>query len=152
VRNIQAMTRGRARGWSALLAATTVAGLVGGSFLAPAASAQTHKKSPKPTVVVKEVTRGSFGEILTNIHMKALYTDNGAACTGSCLSVWPPLVMPKGKTMPAGISGLGTTPFGTGKLQVTYQGKPLYTFAPDTKKTVSGQGVNSFFVVQISSS
>jgi predicted lipoprotein with Yx(FWY)xxD motif len=141
-------TSARPGRWGAVVAATTVAGLLGGTFFASAASAQGPTKTPKPTVVVKEVTRGTFGEILTTTKKKALYIDTGPACTASCLTIWPPLLMPKNKTMPGGIAGLGTMPFGTGQLQVTYNGAPLYLFYTDTKKSVSGQGLAGFFVVQ----
>jgi predicted lipoprotein with Yx(FWY)xxD motif len=120
---------------------------VGGLFLTSTASAQTVGKSmnPKPTKVVKEVVRGSFGEILTNKLGHTLYIQPGGTCTGGCLTVWPPLLMPKGKTVPGGVAGgLGTVSTGSG-LQVTYNGMPLYTFASDTKTSTSG-----FVVAQVS--
>ncbi len=138
-------TRRQRRG-SLLLAASVGLSLVGGTVVA-AGTAQA--KTTKPTVVVKVVARGSFGDILTTVKKKALYIDTTPPCTGSCLTIWPPLLMPKGKTTPAGVTGLGTTPFGTGQLQVTYNGMPLYLFYTDTKKTVSGQGVGGFEVVQV---
>ena len=43
-----------------------------------------------------------------------LYIESSGTCTGGCLTIWPPLLMPKGKTKPAGVaSGLGTTALGT---------------------------------------
>ena len=136
------------RGWTALMAATTVAALVGGSFLDSAASARAHK-SPKPTKVVKEVVRGTFGEILTNKKGHTLYIDTSPPCTGGCLTIWPPLLMPKGKTVPGGVpSGLGTVSTSSG-LQVTYGGMPLYTFYTDTKTSTNGENVGGFVVAQV---
>jgi len=61
-------------------------------------------------------------------------------CTGSCLSLWKPLVVSKG-TRPAGAAKLSTIRRPDGRTQVTYQGKPLYTFVKDTKSgQASGEG------------
>jgi predicted lipoprotein with Yx(FWY)xxD motif len=109
-------------------------------------------KSPKPTVVVAETTRAPFGEILTNKKSKTLYVlTAGNTCTGGCLKVWPPLLMPKGKTMPAGATGLGTTAFGAKRLQVTYNSNALYTFKGDSGKSANGNGEAGFVVAQVSS-
>src|SRR3954451_10973338 len=54
-------------------------------------------------------------------------------CTDStCLSVWKPLVVARG-TKPTGAARLATVRRPDGRTQVTYQGKPLYTFVKDTK-------------------
>jgi predicted lipoprotein with Yx(FWY)xxD motif len=128
------------RGWSGLLAATAVAAVVGGSFLAPAASAQTHAKA----------TKGTYGKILVTLKKRTLYIQPGGTCTAGCLTIWPPLLMPTGTTMPAGATGLGTVSMSEG-LQVTFNGLPLYTFYTDTKKATGGEDVGSppFFVAQV---
>ena len=138
-------------GWGALLATATVAAFVGGAFFASAASAQAHKKGPKPTTVVKETTRSPYGEILTNTKKHALYIEPTGSCTGSCLTIWPPLLMPKGKTMPAGATGLGTVALGAKRLQVTYNSSALYTFKGDTGTSANGNGTAGFVVAQVSS-
>lgn len=135
------------------LATLTVAASVGGTVVltAPSASAQAGKKGPKPTTVVKVATRSPYGQILTTDKKFALYVEPGGTCTGSCLTIWPPLLMPKGKTIPAGTTGLGTVSTAAG-LQVTYHSMPLYTFYTDTKKTENGENVGGFVVAQVSSS
>jgi predicted lipoprotein with Yx(FWY)xxD motif len=133
-----------------LAVAATVA--MASLFFATAATAQTQAKSP---VVVKAATRGSFGSILVNASGGTLYRDsmdkpNKRTCTGSCLTVWPPLVLPKGDTTPQGgkgIKDLGTIPLPGGRLQVTYHKEPLYTFASDSGHSVKGNGVGPFEVV-----
>jgi predicted lipoprotein with Yx(FWY)xxD motif len=144
---------GRRRpGWAWLVALGTVAMLAGGASFASAASARAAKKPAKPTMVVKEADRGTFGEILTTKKGATLYYDSEGPCTGGCLGVWPPLLMPKGKTIPGGpkgLTGLGTTPFGSGSLQVTYNSMPLYTFADADPTSTSGNGVAGFFVVPV---
>jgi predicted lipoprotein with Yx(FWY)xxD motif len=89
------------------------------------------------TVQVKST---SLGKILVNSKGLTLYMwkkdKQGAktsACTGSCLALWP-LVTVSGKpTAGPGVSKskLGTIKVG-GKNEVTYNGWPLYTYAPDT--------------------
>jgi predicted lipoprotein with Yx(FWY)xxD motif len=61
-------------------------------------------------------------------------------CTGSCLSVWHPLVVRHGQK-PTGAHSLATIRRPGGQTQVTYKGKPLYTFSGDHKRgDVKGEG------------
>src|SRR3954468_23746412 len=61
-------------------------------------------------------------------------------CTGTCLSLWHPLVVRHGQK-PTGHSGLGTIRRPGGQTQVTYKGKPLYTFSGDRKRgDAKGEG------------
>jgi hypothetical protein len=62
-----------------------------------------------------------------------------------------PLLMAKGKTMPAGATGLGTVAFGAKRLQVTYNSSALYTFKGDTDTSANGNGTAGFVVAQVSS-
>jgi predicted lipoprotein with Yx(FWY)xxD motif len=58
----------------------------------------------------------------------------------SCLSLWRPLVVARG-TRPTGAPSLGTVRRPNGKTQVTYRGRPLYTFTEDTEPgEVNGEG------------
>ena len=50
----------------------------------------------------------------------------------SCLSLWIPLVVQKGTT-PTGAAHLGTVKRPDGRIQVSYRGLPVYTFAQDSK-------------------
>ncbi len=121
-------------------------GLVGGLGLATAGVAQAGTTTAK---VAKFSMRKGFGKILVTMKQGAtLYVSTAGPCTGSCLTVWPPLLMPKGTTMPTGVAGLGTTPFGSGQLQVTFDSMPLYTFQNDTGHSVTGNGVAGFMVVR----
>jgi predicted lipoprotein with Yx(FWY)xxD motif len=55
-------------------------------------------------------------------------------CTGACLSFWTPLTVSGGTAPTAGpgLSGtLATIKRPDGSMQVTYNGKPLYSFAED---------------------
>jgi predicted lipoprotein with Yx(FWY)xxD motif len=147
----QRQKHGRAGGaGSALLATATVAALVGGVFLAPTASAQALKKH-KAAPVVKQVKRKPYGKILTTAKMLTLYVQPSGTCTGSCLDIWPPLLMPSGQTVPTGAPGLGTVSMSEG-LQVTYHSLPLYTFYTDSGKSVNGENQGGFVVAQVTAS
>ena len=94
----------------------------------------------------------SLGKILVDSRGHTLYLfekdKNGkSACTGKCATFWPPLIA-AGKPRAAGsakASLLGTTKRADGRLQVTYNHHPVYTFAQDTKKgQTHGEGVDAF--------
>jgi predicted lipoprotein with Yx(FWY)xxD motif len=94
----------------------------------------------------------SLGRVLTTSSGHTLYLflkdKNGkSACSGQCATFWPPLIA-SGKPVAgtgAKASLLGTTKRADGRLQVTYNHHPLYTFAKDTKKgQTSGEAVNAF--------
>jgi predicted lipoprotein with Yx(FWY)xxD motif len=94
----------------------------------------------------------SLGRILVDSRGRTLYLfekdRNGkSACSGKCAAFWPPLIAtakPR-TTGTAKTSLLGTTKRADGRLQVTYNHHPLYTFAKDTKKgQTNGEGVNAF--------
>lgn len=113
-----------------------------------ASAATTHRES-RSAVVVEERTHAPFGKILYTTHRHALYYEKSGSCTGECLSIWPPLLMPKGKTMPKGASCLATAKYGRGRLQVTYRHHRLYTFADDSGSSVTGNGVAGFAVAKV---
>jgi predicted lipoprotein with Yx(FWY)xxD motif len=105
------------------------------------------------TVITTKKT--SFGTILVTSSGRTLYLDAAdkpghPACTGGCLSFWPPLKA-SGTPKAAGAAktaDLGTVKIAGGVKQVTYKGHPLYTFASDTKSgQTSGEGQNGFYVV-----
>jgi hypothetical protein len=131
----------------ALTGASLSAATLAGATTAPAPMAHSTSKS---AVVVKERTRAHFGKILVTVRGAALYYKPHGSCTGVCLSVWPRLVMPAGKTMPKGASCLGTSAFGRNhRLQVTYRKHRLYTFVSDMGTSVTGNNVEGFKVAKV---
>lgn len=112
-----------------------------------ASSASAASSATGPTVLM--ASNSKYGKILTNAKGMTLYTATRdtattSACTGACLQFWPPLLLSAGESQPVagpGVSGLGTL-MRTQGVQVTYHGKPLYTWANDKSPgQVTGQGV-----------
>jgi predicted lipoprotein with Yx(FWY)xxD motif len=94
----------------------------------------------------------SLGRVLVDAHGHTLYLfgkdRNGkSACSGACAAAWPPLIATAKPRAGAGAaaSRLGTTRRADGRLQVTYNHHPVYTFVKDTKKgQTNGEGLTAF--------
>lgn len=91
---------------------------------------------PKPRVSVPpaaQISRRGADFLLSDHRGHTLYTfardKGGAACTGECLDVWPPLLAP-GLARPVGEWTPVVRPDGV--RQWAYQGKLVYTFSEDT--------------------
>ena len=118
-----------------------------GTTSAPATSA------PAATGPTVSTGTTSLGTVLTNAQGFTLYyflpEQNATigACTGGCLSAWPPLVATGTPTGSSAVTGsLATVSVmvsGAAETEVTYNGWPLHTFASDTAAgQVNGQGVD----------
>ena len=116
-------------------------------LLHPAASNAAHARGP-----IVSTASTSLGRVLVDSRGHTLYLfgkdkHGKSACTGMCTSFWPPLIA-TGKPRAAGgvrASLLGTTKRADGRVQVTYNHHPLYTFKKDTKKgQTNGEGLSAF--------
>ena len=128
--------------------------------VAPAASTTTTAAtSAGSAMTVNVVTNAKFGRVLVDASSgMTLYNfdkdANGSiACTGTCATRWPPLVLAAGRSTPAGpqgVTGLAVVARPDGGQQVTYQGKPQYRFAGDSKAgDVNGDGVGLVWHVTV---
>jgi len=107
-----------------------------------------HQAVVAGKVVVSVATLPKYGEVLVDQKGLALYYDTANkpkhwACKGTCLTVWPPLVLPKGEARAVagkGVSGLGVVNGPSGR-QVTWEGKALYTYVRDSSGKAFGQGL-----------
>jgi predicted lipoprotein with Yx(FWY)xxD motif len=114
------------------------------------AAAVPHSASGSTTTAtVVEMTSAKWGRILTDAKGFVLYTytadkPGGPGCHGSCLVLWPPLLLPAGVAQPiggAGVTQLGTLTRTEG-IQVTYRGLPLYTYLDDKQPgQITGEDV-----------
>lgn len=98
----------------------------------------------------------SHGAILTDARGMTLYrfdkdTANTSACYGACVEKWPPLLVQDASKLigPEGLPGkLGTTTRTDGKVQVTYNGWPLYYWYNDKQPgDTTGHGFNKLWSV-----
>jgi predicted lipoprotein with Yx(FWY)xxD motif len=136
----QPATRSHPRHLTVAIAAA-LAALAIAALCSALAVASTSKR------VVKEANSPSLGKtVLTDNDGLTLYTlsaeKHGAfICKGSCLKDWHPLAVAKG-VKPAGPVALGTIVRpDNGMRQVTFEGRPLYTFDEDRKKgDAKGEG------------
>jgi predicted lipoprotein with Yx(FWY)xxD motif len=126
-----------------------------GSASSPSPSAATAGADAATTITTAALP--GVGTVLVNGNGQTLYllsSEQGAklTCTddNGCTKVWPDTELPSGKT--AGTAGVGvqagllsTVKSADGKLYLTYNTFPLYTFTGDTKTgTAAGQGITSF--------
>ena len=138
--------------WTARAALTAL--LVSGSTAATvgvtaAAQAQVWSPATGTATVVQAALRPGIGKMLVTVSVgHALYEHPSGSCGTSCQSIWPPLLMPTGKTIPKGASCLKTVKLGSG-LQVTYHGQRLYTFTGDSGHSVNGNGVAGFVAAKV---
>jgi predicted lipoprotein with Yx(FWY)xxD motif len=139
--------------WTARAVVATL--LVSGSTAATAgitAAAQAQSRpaaSGSSATVVNVAMRSGFGKILVTVNGgHSLYEHPNGSCGPACRSIWPPLLMPAGKTTPKGASCLATAKLGK-RLQVTYNGQRLYTFTGDSGHSVNGNGVAGFKVAKV---
>jgi predicted lipoprotein with Yx(FWY)xxD motif len=98
------------------------------------------------------VANSGLGRILVDGRGHTLYLfakdkHGKSTCSGKCAAFWPPLLA-SGKTLASGgakTSLLGTTKRSDGRLQVTYNHHPLYTFVKDARKgQTNGEELNVF--------
>jgi predicted lipoprotein with Yx(FWY)xxD motif len=137
-------SRSRRPGKSAV-AALAVAALIG-TVAGGAYAAST--RSGARDVVVKTADNAELGKTILvtrrglTIYRLSVERHGKFACTSTaCLAAWHPLVVPHGAT-PAGAKSLATAKRPDGRLQVTYRGGPLYTFANDRRPgDVKGNGL-----------
>jgi predicted lipoprotein with Yx(FWY)xxD motif len=139
---------GTSREGLAARAGVAAAAAVGLAVLVPGLGA-AQAASPKGmgATVVQEVNRSPIGNMLATTGGASLYTTKGS-CTGGCLSIWPALMMPTGKTKPKGAECLATVSTPSG-LQVTYHNQKLYTFTGDSGTSVNGNGVGGFKAAKV---
>ena len=130
--------------------AIAVVGLV---LVAPAGAA-------KPKAPVSSFVDPTFGKVLSRTDKQVLYywraekkAGGKVRCVGSCAKAWPPLIVKSPTQVTRRIAGLSGV-FGTirrpdGKLQVTRNTLPVYTYAHERPRQVLCDNVDGWFVVRL---
>ena len=98
------------------------------------------------------IGKTALGSILVDSRGITLYDfppdkGNTSVCYGACAALWPPVLTHGKPVAGTGVhaSLLGTTRRKDGKLEVTYNGHPLYYWVGDKKPgQTTGQGLNQF--------
>jgi predicted lipoprotein with Yx(FWY)xxD motif len=105
-----------------------------------------QKTAGTDTVSTKSVS--GAGTVLVDSKGDVLYTNNQdtaskMACTASCQSIWPALMASGGQ--PTSSDSAVQAKLGVANGQVTYGGKPLYTFVQDSPGQATGNGFMDSF-------
>ena len=130
-----------------VLVLAAVLGVTG--FLATRAAAGGSGSQTNATLSLRQT---NLGQILVSAKGRTLYLfmkdmNGRSACSGSCATYWPPLMKTGKLTAGTGVKRalVGTTKRADGRLQVTYNKHPLYTFALDRSAgQTKGQGSSNF--------
>lgn len=126
------------------------------ALVALAAGPATAAAAKPPAVKHRDAR---FGNILVRPDRQALYfwnvekRDFKVHCTGSCAAAWPPLLVRDASRVPTRVAGVkgrfGTIRRPDGKLQVTFNRLPLYTYAHERPNQVLCDDVGGWFVVRV---
>ncbi len=128
-------------------------GTTGGQASASQSADTSASAKPESSLsAIVDLSKSSFGPILTDGKGRSLYLWKGdagthSACMGACAAAWPPLTTQGAPHAGAGVSGakLSTTKRSDGTTQVLYAGHPLYYFAGDSAPgQTNGQGSSAF--------
>jgi predicted lipoprotein with Yx(FWY)xxD motif len=134
---------------AAVAAAALAAAGCGGGGGSSSNESPSKPAASSSTVSVKST---SLGRILVDGSGRTLYLfgkDTGpkSTCSGACSANWPPFTTRSKPQAGSGASSsaIKTTPRSDGKLQVIYNGHPLYYFSGDQSAgQMNGEGVNAF--------
>ena len=98
------------------------------------------------------VAGSGLGRVLVDGRGRTLYLfekdkHGKSSCAGQCAAYWPPLIASGRPLATAGAKAslLGTTKRADGRLQITYNHHPVYTFVEDTSKgQTNGEQLDAF--------
>jgi predicted lipoprotein with Yx(FWY)xxD motif len=141
-----------------VIASLLLAGAVASAAGATRETSGATEASMLPPAKAISVT--GYGKVLATLRGQALYywtpekrAPGKIICKGSCAQAWPVLYVPKGTTIQRkypGFKGVfGTIRRPNGRLQVTYNRLPLYTYAHEPPRVVRCDDVNGWFVVRL---
>ena len=110
-------------------------------------------KSSDASTVLASAKKAKVGSVIVDGHGRTLYRFTAEAqgvpvCTGACVSTWPPAVVAAAAGLPQHVATVKRPD--DGRLQLTYDGHPLYRYAGDRSTAdANGEGVGGqWFVVK----
>ena len=128
------------------------------SLAAAAVAAGSTAAAAASRAPVVRYVDDQFGPVLATPKKQALYFWNAEKdfkihCTGACAKAWPPLVVARKAAVPRTVARIKGT-FGTirrpdGRLQVTFNRRPVYTYAHESPTQVLCDDVGGWFVVRL---
>jgi predicted lipoprotein with Yx(FWY)xxD motif len=125
----------------------------GGSSSTGSSSSSSSSASGAQSDAVTSANKAKVGSVIVDAQGRTLYRFTAEAqgvpvCTGACVGTWPPALASTASGLPKHVATV-KRPDG-GKLQLTYDGHPLYRYAGDQSKTdANGEGVGGqWFVVK----
>ncbi|MGZ6672408.1 MAG: COG4315 family predicted lipoprotein [Solirubrobacteraceae bacterium] len=131
----------------ALLAVSAVLAACGGSDSGKSSSPASSAGS----TVLTSAKKAKVGSVIVDAQGRTLYRFTAEAqgdpvCTGACVGTWPPAVVTAASGLPNHVATVKRPD--DGKLQLTYDGHPLYRYAGDRAKAdANGEGVGGQWYV-----
>ena len=110
-------------------------------------------KSSDASAVLASAEKAKVGSVIVDAQGSTLYRFTAEAqglpvCTGACVGTWLPAVVADASGLPEHVATVKRPD--DGKLQLTYDGHPLYRYAGDKSKAdANGEGMGGqWFVVK----
>jgi predicted lipoprotein with Yx(FWY)xxD motif len=106
---------------------------------------------------VTVMTDRALGPILATPARQALYVWNAerpgtVRCVGACARVWPPLIVRSRKAVPRRVRGVpgrfGVIRRADGRLQATWNRRPLYAYHDDPRGVALCDDVDGWFAIR----
>jgi predicted lipoprotein with Yx(FWY)xxD motif len=111
-------------------------------------------KSGDASAVLARAKKAKVGSVIVDAQGRTLYRFTAEAqglpvCTGACVGTWLPAVVADASGLPKHVATVKRPD--DGKLQLTYDGHPLYRYAGDKSKAdANGEGMGGqWFVVKV---
>ena len=123
----------------------------GGSSTSGSSSSASGSASGAQSRVVASAKKAKVGSVIVDAQGRTLYRFTAEAqgvpvCTGDCVGTWPPALASSASGLPKHVATV-KRPDG-GKLQLTYDGHPLYRYAGDQSTAdANGEGVGGQWFV-----
>ena len=134
---------------SAVLAACGSGSSYGGGSKSDGSSSSSAGAAK--SAVVSSAEKAKVGSVIVDAQGRTLYRFTAEAqglpvCTGACIGTWPPVLAGSATGLPEHVATV-KRPDG-GKLQLTYDGHPLYRYAGDQSQAdANGEGVGGQWFV-----